>query len=142
MEMCYSGALVMPSSYAVMDEEEMTYVDGGKSTWVSYSSVSAAYSAHAQAGSAFHYFAVGLGVAFAAFGTIVGTIKGLGNLIIGAIIGGTGGLIAGSVVWGWGTKFHDCANELYQKNGTSRWSKSCKIKWYNIGTDLYYSINY
>lgn len=27
--MCYDGTLVMPSSYAVMDEEEMTYVGGG-----------------------------------------------------------------------------------------------------------------
>ena len=31
MEMCYDGALVMPSSYAVMGEEEMTYIQGG---WV------------------------------------------------------------------------------------------------------------
>lgn len=31
MEMCYDGALVMPSSYAVMSEDEMTYVDGGGS---------------------------------------------------------------------------------------------------------------
>lgn len=30
MDMCYDGALVMPSSYAVMNEEEMTYVEGGK----------------------------------------------------------------------------------------------------------------
>jgi hypothetical protein len=29
MEMCYDGALVMPSSYAVMNEEEMSYVEGG-----------------------------------------------------------------------------------------------------------------
>ncbi|MGY3665069.1 MAG: hypothetical protein ACXAHE_14795 [Roseburia sp. 1XD42-69] len=29
MEMCYDGTLVMPSSYAVMSEDEMTYVDGG-----------------------------------------------------------------------------------------------------------------
>ena len=29
MDMCYEGALVMPSNYAVMDEEEMTYVEGG-----------------------------------------------------------------------------------------------------------------
>lgn len=29
MEMCYDGALVMPSSYAVMSEDEMMYVDGG-----------------------------------------------------------------------------------------------------------------
>lgn len=33
MEMCYDGALVMPSSYAVMDEEEMMYVEGGKFSW-------------------------------------------------------------------------------------------------------------
>lgn len=30
MEMCYDGTLVMPSNYAVMSEDEMTYVDGGK----------------------------------------------------------------------------------------------------------------
>lgn len=29
MEMCYAGALVMPSSYAMMDDEEMMYVEGG-----------------------------------------------------------------------------------------------------------------
>ena len=29
MDMCYDGALVMPSSYAVMDEEEMCYAEGG-----------------------------------------------------------------------------------------------------------------
>lgn len=36
MEMCYDGALVMPSSYAVMDNDEMTYVEGG---WFSWSQV-------------------------------------------------------------------------------------------------------
>lgn len=35
MNMCYEGALVMPSSYAVMNEEEMTYVEGGLGySWV------------------------------------------------------------------------------------------------------------
>ena len=29
MDMCYDGALVLPSSYAVMDEEEMCYTEGG-----------------------------------------------------------------------------------------------------------------
>lgn len=29
MEMCYDGALVMPGSYAIMNKDEMTYVDGG-----------------------------------------------------------------------------------------------------------------
>ena len=30
MEMCYDGALVMPSNYVMMNEEEMTYLEGGK----------------------------------------------------------------------------------------------------------------
>jgi len=29
MEMMYDGALVMPNNYAVVNEEEMTYVNGG-----------------------------------------------------------------------------------------------------------------
>jgi|GEM_PF-2931487 len=29
MEMCYNEALVRPCNYVVMDNEEMTYVDGG-----------------------------------------------------------------------------------------------------------------
>lgn len=29
MEMCYDGALVMPSGYAVMSTDDMTYVEGG-----------------------------------------------------------------------------------------------------------------
>ena len=32
MEICYDGALVMPKNYAVVDEEEMEYVDGGEIT--------------------------------------------------------------------------------------------------------------
>ena len=30
MDMCYDGTLVMPSNCVVMDEEEMTYVEGGQ----------------------------------------------------------------------------------------------------------------
>lgn len=30
MEMCYDGALVMPNSYAVMSDDEMMYLVGGK----------------------------------------------------------------------------------------------------------------
>ena len=39
MEMNYDGMLVMPSSYAVMDEEEMTYVAGGG--WGTYKGIEA-----------------------------------------------------------------------------------------------------
>lgn len=31
--MCYDGALVMPKNYAVVNEEEMEYIDGGKNGW-------------------------------------------------------------------------------------------------------------
>lgn len=33
MEMCYDGALVMPKNYAVVSEDEMTYIDGGAMAW-------------------------------------------------------------------------------------------------------------
>lgn len=42
MEMCYDGMLVMPSSYAVMDEEEMTYVDGGGSITINRTTINQA----------------------------------------------------------------------------------------------------
>ena len=29
MEMCYTGALVMPKQFTTISEEEMTYIDGG-----------------------------------------------------------------------------------------------------------------
>ena len=29
MEMCYKGTLVMPSNYAVVNDNEMEYIDGG-----------------------------------------------------------------------------------------------------------------
>lgn len=37
MDMCYDGTLVMPSNCVVMDEEEMTYVDGGG--YISYNTI-------------------------------------------------------------------------------------------------------
>lgn len=37
MDMCYDGALVMPSNYVVMDEDEMIYVEGGASKFFSKS---------------------------------------------------------------------------------------------------------
>lgn len=37
MDMCYDGTLVMPSNCVVIDEEEMTYVDGG--FYISYNTI-------------------------------------------------------------------------------------------------------
>ena len=43
MEMCYEGALVMPSSYAVMNEEEMTYVEGGGKITINRTTIKRAF---------------------------------------------------------------------------------------------------
>ncbi|MDQ2086711.1 hypothetical protein RBH29_09765 [Herbivorax sp. ANBcel31] len=37
MEMCYNDALVMPSNCVVMEREEMTYLEGGSSIYISNS---------------------------------------------------------------------------------------------------------
>lgn len=37
MEMCYNDALVMPNSFDIINEEEMTYIDGGKTVTVTFS---------------------------------------------------------------------------------------------------------
>jgi len=42
MEMCYDGALVMPSRYAVMDSDEMTYVEGGGSIVINRTTINKA----------------------------------------------------------------------------------------------------
>ncbi len=48
MDMCYDGALVLPSSYAVMNEEEMTYTEGGgwsvKTLWYNIVGAAGQYS--------------------------------------------------------------------------------------------------
>ena len=48
MDMCYDGTLVMPSSYAVMDDEEMSYVEGGgwsgKTLWSNILYLASCYS--------------------------------------------------------------------------------------------------
>lgn len=36
MEMCYNEALVMPSNYVAMNENEMTYVDGGGTGYLTF----------------------------------------------------------------------------------------------------------
>lgn len=39
MEMCYDGALVMPSNYVVMDDEEMRYIEAGKKITITLAAV-------------------------------------------------------------------------------------------------------
>lgn len=98
MDMCYDGALVMPSSYAVMDEEEMTYVEGGWSGNVFMKNIKGAYNNYTAARNAL--IAGGLTVKkiaktasmsakaiFACYGSAIsGAAYVIGGIVLGTII--------------------------------------------------------
>lgn len=80
MDMCYEGALVLPDNYAVMNEEEMMYVEGGRkkikvSTWILSSAIDIAVTC-----------AFG-GAATSAMGWLIG--KGMSK-VMNALVRGTG----------------------------------------------------
>ena len=79
MEMCYEGALVMPSSYVVMNEDEMTYVEGGGTATVRGTAKNIRSRLTAVIGLSLY----GTG-ACAALGAILGKIAGA---IVGAVLG-------------------------------------------------------
>lgn len=96
MDMCYDGALVLPSSYAVMNEEEMTYMEGGISV-SRYSSgkLFDIYRVHFTAGDCSKIalaYEVASGVA-ALIGVLTGTI----GKIAGGVTAATCGIVA--AVW-------------------------------------------
>ena len=75
MEMCYDGALVMPSNYAVMDENEMTYVEGGSvSTFYKTAKDASAY----LSGKAAFYAACGVAATGGAAATVATVVAALG----------------------------------------------------------------
>ncbi len=115
MEMCYDGTLIMPNSYVVMQEEEMSYVDGGiyfsnrtlctigKAVFYSaaYNPIGTVlvglgvYKAYgmlcagvAKIAAKIGAFSKVLGVAFAIMGAI--TVKDIGYTLINALIQGKG----------------------------------------------------
>ena len=95
MEMCYDGALVMPSNYAVMSEDEMMYVDGGGTVKVVMSRdflrdcITAGLSAVVSIVCTAIGVAVG-GVIGGAVGKTVGSVVGAAlGAAIGWIIGGS-----------------------------------------------------
>ena len=80
MEMCYDGALVMPCSYAVMSEDEMTYVEGG-----------AYYEVKDTLGSLRDFFAnvtiaAGIGLIASGIGTILKPIFFISDLFFGFLL--------------------------------------------------------
>ncbi len=136
MEMCYEGAFLMPSNYAIMDEEEMTYVEGGGTK--SFSSRKAAAAEYATVGTRIQVASVLGGAGIAVLCTLIGGSAGIPGAVIGAILGVAGGAVIGSIAWGIGTKFHDCSRELSQMPNQS---KACKVTWTNMGADFYYKIS-
>jgi len=84
MELCYDGGLVMPRNYALMSEDEMTYVEGGG--WIAWAFAMTGGVAAATAG-AILGFAGG-----AALGTVV--LPFFGTVSVGAICAVAGGAAA------------------------------------------------
>lgn len=101
MELCYEGGLVMPSSYAMMDEDEMAYVEGG-----------AAFSAQRLANNLYtlynYWGALGLTasmvycIGFCAYATIVARFSWVGTRLgaIGGFVGAVIGAVVGAAVGG------------------------------------------
>ncbi len=75
MDMCYDGTLVLPSSYAVMEEEEMSYLEGGA---VSTSYMTAKKASSYLAGKASYYAACGLAGTGGAIATSPSVLGALG----------------------------------------------------------------
>jgi hypothetical protein len=109
MEMCYNEAIVMPSNYVVMNNEEMEYIDGGGNLSLQIRSNSFIIHALSAIGGALTVAKVGavlagLGIAIATaieLGTAGLGTAGLGTLYAGAFLIAWGGvipIIAGAAV--------------------------------------------
>ena len=119
--MIYDGTLTMPANFAVLDEEEMTYVDGG---WIGYNTFSSGFSARDSCNFCASDLwkvaacaAIGAGwVAYysGAVGAAVGSVVPGGGTSVGAILGVVfGGLAVGVieyVVINWALEWGHAAN--------------------------------
>ena len=126
MEMCYDGALVMPSSYAVMNEEEMTYVEGGATAKVGVKFTITANTLKAVG-------AAGVGVITGLITTAVCAalgVTGVGAVAIPAVVGFATSMIMSYVN---DTKYKNMKNKTF--SGTvSCWSPVKFSKNINLGT--------
>lgn len=93
MEMCYDGALVMPQNYALLNEEEMTYVEGGGTFSVEIGDNSFVMTALASISGTLTTAKVT--AVLGSVGVAIATAIELGTA-------GTGTLIAGAFILAWG----------------------------------------
>lgn len=108
MDMCYNGTLVMPSSYAVMDENETTYIEGGIKAQRYMKAGDAEYELKLNVN---FYTAVAAGASIG--GAAVG-ITGIGLAALMAVSGGAGA-IASATYSAWKQ-----ARNIKNKYGSSR----------------------
>lgn len=94
MDMCYDGTLVMPSSYAVMDEEEMTYVEGGFSDYIFRNNLKGAYQSCKAASQALKMGGLSWGVICKSAFTSVSSIMTYYGITINTVALCIGGIIA------------------------------------------------
>ena len=90
MEMCYDGTLVMPSSYTLMDEEEMTYVEGGsldtlKANLRGIYSVVVSWMSKWMAGATIGQALARAGLSWSAIGRMAGSYSRLAAKVVGII---------------------------------------------------------
>lgn len=98
MEMCYNGALVMPSNYTVVNSEEMTYIDGGALTkWQKVAVIGACVAATAALTVALVYGQFSLAAKIMGF-TIKQVVRKAGAASVVGCITATLG-ISGGAVW-------------------------------------------
>ncbi len=126
MEMCYDGALVMPNNYAVVSEEEMTYVDGGFYMSADDCATIATYVY-------FGGFGVTAGLAIAAItnkleaagSAIISFLKGLG-MTVGNVIGAVIGTIIGVLT------VTNAVSFLVGCVTADRKNTGCDMTWYGV----------
>lgn len=126
MEMYYDGALVMPKNYAVVDEEEMEYVDGGFYLSSDNCATIATYVYAAGWG-------IGAGLAIAALAKkleavgsgIVSFLRGLGTSV-GGVIGAVVGTIVGVLT------VTNAVSFLVGCCTADRKNTGCDMTWYGV----------
>ncbi|MBQ2451183.1 MAG: hypothetical protein II273_06385 [Lachnospiraceae bacterium] len=101
MVMTYDGALVMPSSYAVMEQEEMTYVEGGVSASVKWYGLALDFTSRDLQGLS---IALGTGSAASWLAAEFGAPTLYGGITFGMIAAGLATLAGATQLLDWASK--------------------------------------
>lgn len=121
MVMCYDGVLVMPDSYVAMNEDEMTYVEGGGSATI-----------RATAKEIRSRLTTVIGA------SLVGTAAATA---LGAILGNVAGAVVGAIVGnGWFGSYRSCASTAHNQveKIISKYGKNKRCKMTTTYSFAYY----